>query len=96
VVVPIGGKPRVGLDDIVGDLGCCDNGLHCGQLGNNKDGSHGGDSSTMVGATATTTTTLGRAPLWHNTDGLPTLMPQKVAIVGRGRGRRQPTRAGRR
>jgi hypothetical protein len=45
VVVPTGGFPTVGLDETVSDLGCCNEGIHRGQLGNNK-GLGGGSGAT--------------------------------------------------
>ena len=64
---------RLGLDETVGDLGCCNEGLHRGRLGDNKslsgrwqhDGLHGSDRSTMVRVVAATTLSVGTALLWH-------------------------------
>jgi hypothetical protein len=69
-VAMVPSMPRVGLDDRWFRL--------LQQSADNKDGSNNGDSSTMVRAAAV------RAPL-HDTDGLPTTTPNKVARVGEGR-----------
>ena len=58
VAVPAGGSPMVGLVNTVGCVGCCDEGLHQEQLGNDEsldgrrrcDSSYGNNSFTMVGA----------------------------------------------